>query len=58
LIAYNSKFNGFKSTPHGTLFKINPEINQYYETMSYQTMLDFAEQRHDVFFKALGIEHL
>jgi hypothetical protein len=58
LIDYNRKFNGFKPTPHGTLFKINPEINQYFEVMSYQTMLDFADQRHDVFFKALGIEHL
>ncbi len=58
LIEYNRKFNGFKPTPHGTLFKINSEINQYIEVMSYQTMLDFAEQRHDVFFKALGIEGL
>jgi hypothetical protein len=58
LVEYNRRFNGFKPTPHGTLFKINSEINQYIEVMSYQTMLDFAEQRHDVFFKALGIESL
>lgn len=58
LIEYNRKHNGFKPTPYGTLYKINPEINQYIEVMTYQTMLDFAEKRHDAFFKALGIDNL
>lgn len=58
LIEYNRKHNGFKPTPYNTLYKINPEINQYIEVMSYQTMLDFAEKRHEAFFKALGIDNV
>ena len=58
LIEYNRKHNGFKLTPYNTLYKINPEINQYIEVMTYQTMLDFAEKRHEAFFKALGIDNI
>ncbi|HEY3390659.1 MAG TPA: hypothetical protein VGK38_13870, partial [Prolixibacteraceae bacterium] len=58
LVEYNRLHNGFKPTPYNTLYKINPEINQYIEVMTYQTMLDFAEKRHDAFFKALGIDNL
>jgi len=58
LIEYNRKHNGFKMTPYNTLYKINSEINQYIEVMTYQSLLDFAEKRHDAFFKALGIDNL
>ena len=58
LIDFNVKHNYFKKTPYNTLFKINPELNQYFEVMSYETMLDFAEKRHDAFFQALGIDNL
>lgn len=58
LIEFNVKHNYFKKTPYNTLFKINPELNQYFEVMSYETMIEFAEKRHDAFFKALGIENV
>ena len=52
------KFLDDNETPYGTLYKINPELNQYFEVMSYDTMIDFAEKRHDSFFQALGIDGL
>lgn len=58
LIEFNVKRNYFSLTPHGTLFKINPALNLYYEAMSYETMINFAEKRHDTFFRALGIDKL
>jgi hypothetical protein len=58
LIEYNVKRNFFNETPHGTLFKINPALNLYYEAMSYETMIEFAEKRHDAFFRALGIDNV
>lgn len=53
---YNIKFNGFRKTPHDTLFKINDMLNMYIEVMSYDTMIEFAEKRHNSFFQALGID--
>lgn len=41
------------TTPHGTLFKINSNLNMYIEVMDYDTMLDFAEKRHDSFFSGI-----
>lgn len=58
LVNYNIKRNGFKRTPHGTLYKVNPELNLYFEVLDYGHLIDFAEQRHEVFFKALGIHSL
>jgi hypothetical protein len=55
---YNVKHNYFKKTPYNTLYKINSELNMYIEVMSYKTMIDFAEKRHDAFFQALGINNL
>ena len=55
---YNVKHNYFKKTPYGTLYKINSELNKYIEVMSYQTMIDFAEKRHNAFFRAFGIDNL
>lgn len=45
-------------TPYGTLFKINEKLNLYIEVMDYETMIDFAEKRHNTFFQALGIDNL
>ncbi len=58
LIEYNVKHNYFKKTPYNTLYKINTELNQYFEVMSFETMIEFAEKRHDAFFQALGIDKL
>lgn len=58
LIEYNEKHNYFRKTPYNTLYKINEKLNQYFEVMSYETMLDFADKRHTAFFKALGIDNL
>ncbi len=58
LVDYNIKNNFFKKTPYGTLYKINPELNHYFEVMSYDAMIEFAEKRHDAFFQALGIDNL
>jgi len=58
LINHNKQWNGFKLTPHNTLYKINSELNMYIEVMTYQTMIDFAEKRHNAFFQALGIDFL
>ena len=55
---HNTNWNGFKRTPHNTFYKINPDVNLYIEVMSYDTMIDFAEERHNAFFKALGIDNL
>lgn len=58
LMDYNVKHNFFKKTPYNTLYKINSELNQYIEVMSFETMIDFAEKRHNAFFQALGIDNL
>ncbi|WP_031456917.1 hypothetical protein [Flavobacterium chungangense] len=57
-IEHNIKWNGFKKSAHGHLYKINPELNLHIEVMSYEQMLDFSEKRHEAFFKALGIDNL
>lgn len=58
LIERNVKWNGFKKSAFGHLYKINPELNMHIEVMSYEQMLDFADKRHNTFFKALGIDNL
>jgi hypothetical protein len=57
-IEHNIKWNGFKKSAHGHLYKINPELNLHVEVMSYEQMLDFSEKRHEAFFKALGIDNV
>ncbi|UPF28475.1 hypothetical protein MWM29_04330 [Flavobacterium psychrophilum] len=57
-IEHNCKWNGFKKTAHGHLYKINPDLNLHIEVMTYEQMLDFSEKRHHTFFKALGIDNL
>jgi hypothetical protein len=58
LKTFNIKHNHFKETPYGSLYKINSEINMYIEVMTYDKLIEFAEQRHLAFFKALGIENV
>ncbi len=55
---FNIDFNGFNETPHRTLYKINDKLNLYYEVIDYSNIVDFAEKRHEAFFKALGIDSL
>lgn len=55
LVEYNVNFNGFKITPQNTFYKINPELNLYFEVIDYSDLVNSAEKRHEVFFKALGI---
>lgn len=58
LIDFNTDWNGFKKTPNNTLYKVNPELNLYYEVIDYNDLVDFAEKRHEMFFRALGIDNL
>lgn len=58
LMDFNVEWNGFKKTPHGTLYKVNSELNLYFEVIDYRHLVDFAEMRHEVFFKALGISSI
>lgn len=57
-IEHNCKWNGFKKTAHGHLYKINSDLNLHIEVMTYEQMLDFSEKRHQTFFRALGIDGL
>lgn len=57
-IEHNCKWNGFKKTAHGHLYKINSDLNLHIEVMTYEQMLDFSEKRHHTFFRALGIDTL
>lgn len=56
LVEYNTKFNEFRKTPHGTLYKIISPLNLHIEAMTYQQMLTMTEKRHQAFFKELGID--
>lgn len=58
LIEYNITHNNFNKTPYNALYKINEKLNQYIEVVSYETMIEFAEKRHNAFFQALGIHNL
>ena len=55
LIRRNVDWHGFKKTPQNTLYKVNPELNLYFEVIDYSDLVNSAEKRHEVFFKALGI---
>lgn len=58
LIDYNVDWNQFKKSPHGSLYKFNSELNLYFEVIDYNHLIEFAEKRHEAFFKALGIENI
>jgi Histidine kinase-, DNA gyrase B-, and HSP90-like ATPase len=44
---------GFKKTPFGTLYKINPELNLHIEVITFEQLLDAVEKRHAPFFDKL-----
>ena len=51
-----SKYNrnkGWKMTPFGTFFKIEPEINLHIEVMTFRKLLEFSKNRHNTFFDKL-----
>jgi len=44
---------GYKQTPFGTLYKIEPEINLHIEIITFQQLIDVVEKRHAPFFDKL-----
>ena len=51
-----AKFNegkGWKKTPFGTYYKIQPELNMHIEVMTFRKLLDIAQNRHSAFFDKL-----
>jgi hypothetical protein len=51
-----AKFNegkGWKKTPFGTYYKIQPELNMHIEVMTFRVLLDIAQNRHSAFFDKL-----
>ena len=52
LIRYN-KNKGWKMTPFGTFFKIEPETNMHIEVMTFRKLLEFSKSRHNPFFDKL-----
>ncbi len=57
LIEHNVNFNGFRSTPYKTLYKLNDVINLHIEVMSYQQLIEMSEKKHLAFFKELGLDN-
>ncbi|MVM38735.1 hypothetical protein GO730_16245 [Spirosoma sp. HMF3257] len=52
LSRYN-KNKGWKTTPFGTFFKIESEINMHIEVMTFRQLLEFSKNRHNPFFDRL-----
>lgn len=52
LASYNED-KGWKRTPFGTYFKIEPETNLHIEVLTFRKLLDFATSRHNPFFDRL-----
>jgi hypothetical protein len=52
LLEYNLT-KGFKQTPFGTLYKINPELNMHIEIITFEQLLEAVEKRHAPFFDKL-----
>lgn len=52
LARYN-KNKGWKSTPFGTYFKIEAELNLHLEVMTFRQLLEASKQRHNPFFDKL-----
>ena len=52
LARYNRN-KGWKATPFGTYFKIEPELNLHLEVMTFRQLLDSSKQRHNPFFDKL-----
>jgi len=52
LAKYNRN-KGWKATPFGTYFKIEPELNLHLEVMTFRQLLESSKQRHNPFFDKL-----
>lgn len=52
LARYN-KNKGWKTTPFGTYFKIEAELNLHLEVMTFRQLLGASKQRHNPFFDKL-----
>jgi hypothetical protein len=46
---YN-KTKGFRNTPFGTLYKINPDLNLHIEVITFTQLIKAVETRHAPFF--------
>ena len=54
LARYN-KNKGWKATPFGSYFKIQPELNLNLEVMTFRQLLESSKQRHNPFFDKLFV---
>ncbi len=54
-LALYNKNKGWKMTPFGTFFKIEPEINLHIEVMTFRKLLEFSKNRHSPFFDKLFV---
>ncbi len=52
-LANYNKNKGWKMTPFGTFFKIEPETNMHIEVMTFRKLLEFSKNRHNPFFDKL-----
>ena len=52
LVDYNTK-HGWRKTPFGSFYKMNPDLNLHIEAMDFHTMLRNAEDRNKPFFDHL-----
>lgn len=52
LIDYN-KYKGWRKTPFGSYYKINPDLNLHIEAMDFQCLLKNAMERNNPFFDHL-----
>lgn len=50
--------HGWKKTPFGSFYKINPELNLHLETITFQNLLKNIEKRMNPFFDNLFIDRL
>lgn len=44
---------GYKPTPFGTLYKINPDLNMHLEVITFEQLIKAVEKRHAPFFDKL-----
>ena len=50
------KFNkdkGWKRTPFGSFYKMNTDLNQHFEVMTFNKLIEYAKNRHMPFFNKL-----
>ena len=52
LVEYN-KYKGWRKTPFGSYYKINPDLNLHIEAMDFQCLLKNAMERNNPFFDHL-----